>query len=67
MSSTTERSGSPPSTWLMWGSTEDPYDLDGLPRVERSVDLLLTPARVLSILRDFTLFEQVARRRGHGS
>ena len=45
--------------WLMWGSTQDPYDLWGLKRVERSVDLLLTPARVLSILRDFTLFEQV--------
>lgn len=46
-------------SWLMWGSTEDPYDLDGLDRVTRSVDLLLTPARVLSVLRDFTLFEQV--------
>ena len=46
--------------WLMWGSTQDPYDLWGLKRVERSVDLLLTPARVLSILRDFTLFEQVS-------
>ena len=45
-------------SWLMWGSTEDPYDLDGFERVKRSVDLLLTPARVLSILRDFTLFEQ---------
>ena len=31
----------------------------GSPRVQRRVDLLLTPARVLSILRDFTLFEQV--------
>lgn len=46
-------------SWLMWGSTEDPFDLDGLDRVKRSVDLLLTPARVLSVLRDFTLFEQV--------
>lgn len=46
-------------SWLMWGSTDDPYDLDGLPRVQRSVDLLLTPARILSVLRDFTLFEQV--------
>ena len=49
--------GQPGETWLMWGSTADPYDLDGLPRVQRSVDLLLTPARVLSILRDFSLFE----------
>jgi type I restriction enzyme R subunit len=49
--------GQPAETWLMWGSTADPYDLDGLPRVQRSVELLLTPARVLSILRDFSLFE----------
>ena len=46
-------------SWLMWGSTQDPYDLDGFLRVARSVELLLTPSRVLSILRDFTLFEQV--------
>lgn len=51
--------GQPGEQWLMWGSTQDPYDLWGLRRVERSVDLLLTPARVMSILRDFTLFEQV--------
>ena len=51
--------GQPAESWLMWGSTDDRYDLGGLPRVERSVDLLLTPARVLSILRDFTLFERL--------
>ena len=51
--------GQPAESWLMWGSTDDPYDLSGFDRVKRSVDLLLTPARVLSILRDFTLFEQV--------
>lgn len=51
--------GQPAESWLMWGSTEDPYDLDGFERVRRSVDLLLTPERVLSILRDFTLFEQL--------
>lgn len=51
--------GQPAESWLMWGSTEDPYDLSGFERVQRSVDLLLTPQRVLSILRDFTLFEQV--------
>ncbi len=47
-------------SWLLWGSTQDAYDLDGFARVQRSVDLLLTPARVLSILRDFTLFERLA-------
>ena len=52
--------GQPAESWLMWGSTEDPYDLSGFERVKRSVDLLLTPARVLSILRDFTLFEQTS-------
>lgn len=51
--------GQSPESWLMWGSTADPFDLDGFERVKRSVDLLLTPERVLSILRDFTLFEQV--------
>ena len=51
--------GQPAESWLMWGSTQDPYDLDGFPRVKRSVNLLLTPRRVLSILRDFTLFEQL--------
>lgn len=50
--------GQPAESWLMWGSTSDPYDLSGFERVERSVDLLLRPERVLSILRDFTLFEQ---------
>lgn len=50
--------GQPAEQWLMWGSTDDRYDLDGFERVRRSVDLLLTPARVLSVLRDFTLFEQ---------
>lgn len=51
--------GQPAEQWLLWGSTQDPYDMFGFARVQRSVDLLLTPARVLSILRDFTLFEQV--------
>lgn len=51
--------GQTPESWLMWGSTDDRYDLSGFERVKRSVELLLTPARVLSILRDFTLFEQI--------
>lgn len=51
--------GQPAESWLMWGSTQDPFDLSGFERVQRSVDLLLNPERVLSILRDFTLFEQV--------
>jgi type I restriction enzyme, R subunit len=51
----------PPSEWLMWGCTTDPYDLDGPGRVMRSVELLLAPDRVLSILRDFTLFDRPFR------
>jgi type I restriction enzyme R subunit len=50
--------GQPAESWLLWGSTTDPHDLDGWPRVQRSVELLLGPARVLSILADFTLFER---------
>ena len=48
----------PAEKWLLWGSTTDPHDLEGAARVMRSVDLLLSPARVLSILRDFTLFDR---------
>jgi type I restriction enzyme R subunit len=44
--------------WLMWGSTADPYDLEGAARVMRSIELLLAPERILSILRDFTLYDR---------
>jgi len=44
--------------WLMWGATTDPWDMSGGERVMRSVDLLLPPTRVLSILRDFVLFDR---------
>ena len=42
----------------MWGSTTDPWDLSGAERVLRSIDLLLSPVQVLSILRDFVLFDR---------
>src|SRR6266508_4351034 len=45
----------------MWGCTSDPYDLDGPARVMRSVELLLAPEQLLSILRDFTLFDRPFR------
>lgn len=51
----------PPETWLLWGSTTDRHDLDGPARVLRSVELLLAPGQVLSILRDFTLFDRPVR------
>lgn len=53
--------GQAATDWLMWGSTDDPADLEGAERVMRSVELLLRPERVLSILRDFTLFDRTQR------
>ena len=50
--------GQPAEQWLMWGSTTDPWDLAGGERVMRSVDLLLSPVQVLSILQDFILFDR---------
>lgn len=48
----------PPETWLLWGATTDPHDLEGRARILRSVELLLAPHQILSILRDFTLFDR---------
>lgn len=53
--------GRPAESWLLWGATTDPHDLDGWPRVQRSVERLLNPQRLLSILVDFTLFERRTR------
>ena len=53
--------GQPPEHWLPWGSTSDPFDLAGGARVMRSVELLLNPVQLLSILRDFTLFDRPVR------
>ncbi len=50
--------GQPPEKWLPWGSTADPYDLEGWPRVKRSAELLLSPRMVLTMLRDFTLYDR---------
>jgi type I restriction enzyme, R subunit len=50
--------GQPAEQWLMWGATTDPWDLTGGERVMRSVELLLPPAQVLSILQDFVLFDR---------
>lgn len=53
--------GLPGESWLLWGSTTDPHDLDGGARVQRSIELLLDPAQLLSIVRDYTLFERTTR------
>jgi type I restriction enzyme R subunit len=50
--------GQDPSKWLLWGSTTDPWDLPEAQRVMRSVDLLLNPTQVLSVLRDFVLYDR---------
>lgn len=50
--------GQPPEHWLMWGATTDPVGLTGAGRVMRSVELLLSPERILSTLRDFVLFDR---------
>jgi type I restriction enzyme, R subunit len=48
--------GMPAVDWMPWASTEDEMLPIGLKRALRSVELLLTPERVLEILRDFTLY-----------
>ncbi|MGR6900394.1 HsdR family type I site-specific deoxyribonuclease [Glutamicibacter sp. V16R2B1] len=47
----------PIDSWNMWGSTTDDPLMSGWERVARSVELLLNPAMVLSIIRDFTIYE----------
>jgi type I restriction enzyme, R subunit len=42
--------------WARWGSTADDPKLTGPARVERAARLLLAPAMVLAILRDFALY-----------
>lgn len=46
----------PAVDWLPWGSTADEMMPVGMKRALRSAELLLTPERVLEILRDFTLY-----------
>lgn len=51
--------------WLQWGHTEDPLDQSPLLRVRRGIELLLPPQRVLSVLRDYTLFDRPPGEGGH--
>lgn len=51
--------GQPIGKWGMWGSTIDDARLTGWQRVERSVELLLAPEQVLSILNEYTAFENI--------
>lgn len=50
--------GQPGETWLQWGHTEDDLDQGPLERVKRSLELLLAPDRLLSVLRDFVLYDR---------
>jgi type I restriction enzyme R subunit len=54
--------GQRPEHWPVWGSTTDSEDLSGWERVERSVELLLAPSTLLSLLRNYTLYEHSAGR-----
>lgn len=51
-------------SWGVWGSTEEDILPAGWPRVKRSVELLLNPDTVLSVLGDFTAFELKGKHTG---
>ncbi|WP_411730739.1 type I restriction endonuclease subunit R [Paeniglutamicibacter sp.] len=53
--------GQPTDSWGIWGSTADDAQLSGWERVKRSVELMLSPTMVLSIVNEFTVFETVKR------
>lgn len=50
--------------WGVWGCTTEDIAPSGWPRVKRAVELLLTPANVLSVVYDFTAFELKGRHSG---
>lgn len=49
----------PLNRWERWGSTEASATLDGWDRVKLSVESLLSPATVLTLIRDFVLYENI--------
>ncbi|MBG0738897.1 HsdR family type I site-specific deoxyribonuclease [Paeniglutamicibacter antarcticus] len=51
-------------SWGVWGNTEEEILPAGWPRVKRSVELLLNPETVLSVVADFTVFELKAKHSG---
>ena len=51
-------------SWGVWGSTEEDILPAGWPRVKRSVELLLNPDTVLSVVADFTAFELKGKHSG---
>ena len=50
--------------WGVWGSTTEKITPAGWPRVKRSVELLLNPAMLLSVVANFTAFELKGRHSG---
>lgn len=48
----------PPETWLPWLSTTEPIPLTGLNSVLKTIDRLLNPQMVLSILGTYTFYQQ---------
>ncbi|MHA7295220.1 type I restriction endonuclease subunit R [Arthrobacter sp. HLT1-21] len=53
--------GTPIDQWGVWGLTTEDIVPEGWPRVKRSVELLLSPATMLSIVNEFTAFELKSR------
>jgi type I restriction enzyme R subunit len=51
-------------SWGVWGSTEEDILPAGWPRVKRSIELLLNPDTVLSVVADFTAFELKGKHSG---
>ena len=49
----------PLNRWERWGSTNTAATLDGWERVKLSVEFLLAPATLLTIIRDFVLYETI--------
>lgn len=52
------------SNWGVWGSTLEPVTAHGWDRVKRSVELLMDPKMVLSVVNDYTAFELKGRHSG---
>ncbi|MBG6214308.1 type I restriction enzyme R subunit [Cryobacterium sp. CAN_C3] len=44
--------------WAKWGSTDTDANLNGWERVKLSIDQLLAPSTVLSLLRDYAVYER---------
>lgn len=53
--------GTPIENWGVWGRTTEEILPEGWPRVKRSVELLLNPANIVSMVNEFTAYELKSR------